>query len=79
MIRFIFLVICTILYQVHGTKVVMQEVLCTSNLKYANVTATLGKNINNDTYFNSTVETFVDLSKMLVSLMIKNYGTIKKY
>lgn len=55
-----------ILNQVLSTRIYQKFVTFSSNLKYANATALLGRNRNNETYFNSTVETFEDLAKMMV-------------
>lgn len=55
-----------ILNKTLGTKVIQNSVIYNSNPKYANVTATLGRHKNNDTYFNSTITTLEDLAKMMV-------------
>jgi hypothetical protein len=52
--------------QVHSTKIFLKEVIYSNNPKLANLTAAIGRDKNNDTYFNSTVETFEDLAKMMV-------------
>jgi hypothetical protein len=61
------LIFLLLIVQVRGAKIRQDQVIFSSNIKYANTTASLGRFKNNDTYFNTTMETFEDLARMTVT------------